>query len=299
MHDKYTDPLSRRTWSLALLATAGTDIVISHLGRIDACLTSLTDEEFLATAASSSRLGVMQRHRRLQARIWNASAGLSPRTRLLIAHFTARLSAHDPLLPLHDAELEALASPDAAAWPIARAVTTRLLTEPSPALLRALEALGPATAVDLPRTESTPGAAAADAVPDAVLRSRDTRCASTLPRLMDRGSRAGSFASQRRSQHGTRSTCRGMGPESSPAVKTGTEAGRPCRRQRGISYSLSPVTMPSSNFMRRYGPPGPSDQGNVTAFGRRVPSQHHNHVRRSRGRDGFRRGGSFVPACMA
>jgi hypothetical protein len=171
MHDKYADPLSRRTWALALLATAGTAMVISQLGRIDACLTSLSGDEFLAAAASSSRLGVVQGHRRLQAGVWNASAGLSPRTRLLIAHFTAELSPHDPLLPLPDVELEALASPDAAAWPIARAVTTRLLTESSPALLRALEALGPATAVDLPRTESTPGAAAADAAPDVMLRS--------------------------------------------------------------------------------------------------------------------------------
>lgn len=107
----------------------------------------------------------MQGNRRLPARIWGASTGLSRRTRLLIAHFTARLSAHDPLSPLQDAELEALASPEAAAWPIARAVTIRLLTEPSPALLRALADLGPATAVDLPRTQS------ADAVPDAALGS--------------------------------------------------------------------------------------------------------------------------------
>jgi hypothetical protein len=164
-HDKYTDSLSRRTWALALLATAGTEIVIGHLARIDACLTSLSGDEFLAMAASSSRLGVMQGNRRLPARIWDASGGLSRRTRLLIAHFTARLSGHDPLSPLHDAELEALASPEAAAWPIARAVTIRLLTEPSPVLLRALANLGPSTAVDLPRTQS------ADAVPDPALGS--------------------------------------------------------------------------------------------------------------------------------
>ena len=171
MHDKYADPLSRRTWSLALLATADKDIVISHLGRINACLTSLTDDEFLATASSSSRLGVMQRRRTLPARIWNASAGLAPRTRLLTAHFTARLDVHDPLQPLQDTELEALASPDAAAWPIARAVTSRLLNAPSPTLLRALAALGPTTAVDLPRTENSPGTSAAEVVPDANIRT--------------------------------------------------------------------------------------------------------------------------------
>jgi hypothetical protein len=169
MHDKYTDPLSRRTWSLALLATAGTDIVISHLARVDACMVSLTGAEFLATASSSSRLGVMQRNRRLPARIWNASAGLSPQTRLLIAHFTARLTVHDPLASLHDTELQELASPDATAWPIARAVTARLLAKPSPPLLAVLAALGPATAVDLPRAGGSLRAASADAVPDTSL----------------------------------------------------------------------------------------------------------------------------------
>jgi hypothetical protein len=171
MHDQYVDPLSRRTWSLALLATAATAVVISQLSRIDACLTSLTADEFLATAASSSRLSVMQTCRRLPTQIWDASAGLGPRAKLLIAHFTAKLSLYDPLSRLKDAELEALACPDASAWPIARAVTTRLLTEPSPALLRALAALGPTTAVDLPRSKSTPSAPAADAVPNAALRA--------------------------------------------------------------------------------------------------------------------------------
>jgi hypothetical protein len=181
MHDKYADPLSRRTWSLALLAAADKDVVISHLGRIDACLASLTDDEFLATASSSSRLGVMQRRRTLPARIWNASAGLTSRTRLLIAHFTARLSVHDPLQPLQDTELEALASPDEAVWPIARAVTSRLLNAPSPTLLRALAALGPATAVDLPRTENTPGSSAAEAVPDAAIRAAILDAPATYP----------------------------------------------------------------------------------------------------------------------
>jgi hypothetical protein len=171
MHDQYIDPLSRRTWSLALLATAATAVVISQLGRIDACLTSLTDEEFLATAASSSRLGVLQPHRRLPAQIWNACSALSRRTRLLIAHFTAGLSLHDPLSPLSDTELVALASPDASAWPIARAVTTRLLSQPSPTLLEALAALGPRSVVDLPRPKSAPGVRMADAVPGVALQA--------------------------------------------------------------------------------------------------------------------------------
>jgi len=103
-YSRYSDSLSRRMWSLGLLATAGADVVISNLARIDACMTILDDGEFLATAASSSRVGVMPKQRRLPARIWAASAGLSPRTRLLLAHFTARLVVHDPLAPLQDTD---------------------------------------------------------------------------------------------------------------------------------------------------------------------------------------------------
>src|SRR6185437_7391634 len=76
-----------------------------------------------------------------------------------------------PARPAPRHGLEALASPAAAAWPIARAVTVRLLTEPSPALLRALAALGPSTAVDLPQADDIPGAATGDAVPDTLLRA--------------------------------------------------------------------------------------------------------------------------------
>lgn len=173
MHEQYSDPLSRRTWSLALIAAADAETVISNLARIDTCLSGLSDDDFLATAASSSRIGVMEKNRRLPERIWSSSAGLSPRTRLLLAHFTASLSVHEPLLPLQDSELEALVGPGAEAWPIARAVTSRLLTQPSPALLQALAALGPTTVVELPPTgeKSYAQASGADRSLDPGLRS--------------------------------------------------------------------------------------------------------------------------------
>ena len=156
LHDQYGDSLSRRTWSLALLATADADVVIDHLNRIDACLAGLSDHEFFAVASSSSRLGVTQTHRRLEHRVWEAAAGLGPRTKLLIAHFAAGLGEYDLLTPLHDTELEALASPEAAAWPIAGAVTVRLQLQPNATLLRALAALGPAADLALPPGSSPP-----------------------------------------------------------------------------------------------------------------------------------------------
>ena len=42
MYDSYTDSLSRRMWSLALLATATTETVTRHLPLIDSCLRQLT-----------------------------------------------------------------------------------------------------------------------------------------------------------------------------------------------------------------------------------------------------------------
>ena len=66
-----------------------------------------------------------------------------------------RRPVHDLLTPLHDTELEALASPEAAAWPIAGAVTVRLQRQPK-TLLRALAALGPAADLALPPDPSPP-----------------------------------------------------------------------------------------------------------------------------------------------
>ena len=149
-YDGYTDSLSRRTWSLALLATANTDIVAQHLSLIDSCLTALTDDEFSAVALSSSRLGVNQKHRRLATNIW-IGGSLGPRTKLLISHFTADLSNLDPLRDLSDAELDDLASPTAAAWPIVRAITARMLNQPSSTLLAALAKLGIDSEAEIPR----------------------------------------------------------------------------------------------------------------------------------------------------
>jgi hypothetical protein len=164
MHSQHTDSLSRRTWSVALLATASTDMVVDHLGRIDECLAALTDDEYFAVASSTSRLGVTQTGRRLEPGVWDAAAHFSPRTKLLITHFAADLSRLDPLNPLSDAALGELANAAAASWPIARAITLRLLAHPNPTLLGALAALGPNVPVDVPPGANSPGAEAVGAI---------------------------------------------------------------------------------------------------------------------------------------
>lgn len=157
MHDRYDDPLSRRTWSLALLATAVTDTVAHHIERIDACISRLTDDEFVAVASSASRLGASQPRRRLGASIWTAAGHLSPRTKILITHFTANVSSLDPLHALSDTQLADLAGLQAPSWPVARAVTARFLDGPNPTLRSALATLGPHTPVDIPRNATSLG----------------------------------------------------------------------------------------------------------------------------------------------
>ncbi|WP_432983051.1 NACHT domain-containing protein [Dactylosporangium sp. CA-233914] len=151
-HDAYSDALSRRTWTLGLLATADEGIVIDNLDRIDAIMERTTDDDFLALAASSSRLGATPIPRRLGRRTFQSVAGCSPRTTLLTTHFASSLRSLDPLAPLSDSTLIELASPQAASWPIARAVTARLLERPNDVLLRGLAALGPQSQVN-PQSE--------------------------------------------------------------------------------------------------------------------------------------------------
>jgi hypothetical protein len=150
MHGKYDDPLSRQTWCLAVLATAATDTLIDNIGRINSSLADLTPDEFAAVAAAASRLGASQRSRTIGAAVWPAVRDMSKRTKLLIAHFAVNTSELDPLDLLTVQELTDLASPTPSAWPIVRAISSRLLHQPSSAILEALAAAGPQAQIDLP-----------------------------------------------------------------------------------------------------------------------------------------------------
>jgi hypothetical protein len=150
MHEKFSDSLSRQTWSLALLATADTATVIDHIGAIDACVAALTPDEFAAVAAASSRLGAMQQGRAIGREIWPALISASNRLKLLVSHFAASKVELDPLDALTVADLMDLASPSPSAWPIVRAISARLLSLPTPTLLEALAAAGSEAKVDMP-----------------------------------------------------------------------------------------------------------------------------------------------------
>lgn len=153
----YEDTLSRRTWVLALIATATPNVVIDQIRHIDECLTALTDPEFDATAASSSRIAATRTHRRLGADVLQSSTAQSPRTQLLISHFASNPDGLDSLAVLTDDALLTLSSNSAAAWPIIRAVTSRLIDAPTRPLQDALAKFGSYSRVELPQSTAILG----------------------------------------------------------------------------------------------------------------------------------------------
>jgi hypothetical protein len=150
MFERYEDRLSRTTWTLALLATADSTIMADQLVRIDSHLDSLTEEEFAAAAATSSRLGASNKRRRIGNEFLRKGGEVGTRTKLLATHFAARTSTLDPLDVISDGELAEMMSPNAAAWPIVRAVTARMVERPSKVLVDALSEAGANAELDMP-----------------------------------------------------------------------------------------------------------------------------------------------------
>lgn len=138
---RYSDPLSRRMWVLALMATAGTNVLVNHLESVDAVVNGLGEDDFFALAGSSSRLARNASRRRLAEGVWSHVDRVSERTLLLISHFAADLAASDPLPHLTDKQLTELASPMAACWPISRALANRMMATPNDILLLGLSNL--------------------------------------------------------------------------------------------------------------------------------------------------------------
>jgi hypothetical protein len=141
-YEKYPDSLSRRTWCLALLATADTDVLASQLPQIDATLSTLSEDQFHAVASSSSRLSLSESRRQLGPEIWDYVNDLGDRAVLLITHFATDIVTSDLLGALSDERLLQLASPMPAAWPILHAINMRMFSSPNATLLGALARIG-------------------------------------------------------------------------------------------------------------------------------------------------------------
>lgn len=140
--DKYPDSLSRRTWAFALLATAREDIVLEHLGNVDAVIAASSEDEFFTLATSSGRLGATRIPRRLGRAVLEATAARSDRLALLVSHFASDLEASDVLHPLDDEKLSRLADSNTYNWAVARAITVRVLHQANAILIDGLGKLG-------------------------------------------------------------------------------------------------------------------------------------------------------------
>ncbi len=137
----YSDALSRRTWVLALLAIADTNILDSQLDRLQDVVLRLTDAQYWALAGSSSRMALNGSARKLPVS-WRADKrDLSARVRVLLAHWQHDRRGIQDLPDVEDVELVALAGPRRAAWPVAEALAMRMHHAPTPVLLSGLARL--------------------------------------------------------------------------------------------------------------------------------------------------------------
>lgn len=141
MYDRYDDVLSRRAWALALIAAGRDEVVTELIHLADEVLSALSDEDFLATAASSSRVGLAGKARRL-ALSYERRSDLSPRTQMLLAHHYGSESELRTLPMLSDEQIASLASSHPAVWPVAQAIAARMLGGGNDALLVGLARLG-------------------------------------------------------------------------------------------------------------------------------------------------------------
>ncbi|MER7179502.1 hypothetical protein ABT404_08455 [Streptomyces hyaluromycini] len=138
------DPLSRATWVLALLSIADHDIVLEHLGHVDEAISKLPDKTLSALRASSSRLGASALGRNLPKEVLATAPDHSLATVNLLTHHVRPLQRQRQLLTVDEPTLAAMAQYGSAAWPALQALSERMNNTPSPSLLEALKAYGPA-----------------------------------------------------------------------------------------------------------------------------------------------------------
>lgn len=124
IYDTYTDSLSRRALSLALLAVAPEELLGQLAPLVDEVVQQASTDEYRELANSSSRLAVSGAARRVAGQV-AVTTSVSPRARLLLAHHTAAQGV-DSLVSLSDDELLGIASDDPSRWPVAHSLALRM-----------------------------------------------------------------------------------------------------------------------------------------------------------------------------
>nr|WP_271209867.1 NACHT domain-containing protein [Rhodococcus wratislaviensis]GLK34654.1 hypothetical protein GCM10017611_15030 [Rhodococcus wratislaviensis] len=139
---EHEDPLSRATWALALAAVASPDIVAANLIKLGTVTEELPTPRLAALLAGSSRLGAAGLSHRLGTDTLVAAVGISVEVGLLVAHRHAHLDTVADLPAFTTAELIELSKYGTSAWPTLRALSTRMLMDPSESLLAGIQAYG-------------------------------------------------------------------------------------------------------------------------------------------------------------
>jgi hypothetical protein len=159
LQSEYPDTLTRRMWAVGLVSIAHEAVVLANLDRLDITLSELDDETFQVTADTSSRLGATTIARRLPPSALLSATARSPRCQLLLAHHCTKLDRLDPLDQISSESLITMLAWGNAAWPAIRAITARILADPSPKLLNGLRIAGASAVVDVPSEAESPGPA--------------------------------------------------------------------------------------------------------------------------------------------
>lgn len=140
----YDDPLSRATWALALLAVGSDDVVLASLTELETATKALSATMLKALISGSSRVGASGLARRLDDRVMDSAAGISPVVGLLVAHHITHLVHCIDLPQFNIQQLGELSKYGVNAWPALRALTARMLASPSEELLEGIKAHGAA-----------------------------------------------------------------------------------------------------------------------------------------------------------
>lgn len=135
----HPDPLSRCTWSLALVAAAAPAVVQLCPDLLQTAVTDVPPERLRALLVSSSNLGMAQICRPLDLTSFRDVGRYSPDVLLLLSHYVTNTVAYDPLQPLQTESLTAMASRGQAGWTAGCALMARLLRTPSEHSVKALQ----------------------------------------------------------------------------------------------------------------------------------------------------------------
>jgi hypothetical protein len=138
--DSHNDPLSRATWTLALVCVGAAEVLRANLENLSAATRALPPDTQRALAHSSSRIGRSGLARRLSSDVLDSAGSRDTLAVLLIAHHQEKAGYRLPAVA--DRQLADTGRFGDPGWPGLQALSIRMLQNPSTALLEGIRAHG-------------------------------------------------------------------------------------------------------------------------------------------------------------